>query len=69
MVMVHTHKPDPAPLISEPKPKHEEVFMPLPLAKYLMGLAGLSRLIGIAHANSDKSIRFKINEQGELYLR
>jgi hypothetical protein len=55
----------------EPEPikaKHQEAFMSFPLAKHLMGLAGLSRLIGTARADGYDRIRFKINEQGDLYL-
>lgn len=55
---------------AQPEPlkrKHEEAYMPLPLANQLNKFL-LARLIGIANGNSDKSIKFKINDQGELYL-
>lgn len=47
--------------------KHEECFMPLPFAEILNKFK-LARLIGMAKANGDTAITFKINNEGDLYL-
>lgn len=52
-----------APAVS----KHEEVYLPLPLADQLNKFL-LARLIGIARGEGAKAIRFKINHEGELYV-
>ena len=65
----HTHEPKPVvePVIVVQPPKHEEVFIPRPLADQLNKFL-LARLIGIAKGEGENRIRFKVNDQGELYL-
>lgn len=47
--------------------KHEEAFMPLPLADQLNKFL-LARMIGMARSNGDDKIKFKINNEGDLYV-
>lgn len=61
----------PTVITSTPVRKHENADMPLPFAKILNGRGpkSLTALIGWAETNGEKSIRFTINDQGELYLK
>lgn len=52
--------------VTQPR-RHEEAFMPLPLADQLNKFL-LARMIGMARSNGDTSIKFKINKEGELYV-
>lgn len=70
-VIEHRPEAEPKPEPEMPMPMnkhiHEHAFMPLPFADQLNKFL-LARIIGIARANGHERIRFKINNEGDLYL-